>query len=59
MDDDKPYIIHSATKITLTPIAREMAKMHGMTEIEMAQHLLQQHALQVCNGAEGRRVLKW
>jgi hypothetical protein len=46
MEDDKPYIIHSATKITLMPIARDMAKMHGMSETEMAQHLLQQHALQ-------------
>ena len=46
MPDDKPFTIHSDTRITLGPVAREMAKMHGMSEIEMAKHLLQQHALQ-------------
>jgi hypothetical protein len=46
MEDDKPYVIESPTRIRLMPIARELAKMHGMSEIEMAQHLLQQHALQ-------------
>jgi hypothetical protein len=46
MEDDKPYVIESPTRIRLMPIAREMAKMHGMSETEMAQHLLQQHALQ-------------
>ena len=43
--DDKPYTVHSPTKITLSLTAREMAKMHGMTEIEMARHLLQQDEL--------------
>jgi hypothetical protein len=28
------------------PIARDMARMHGMSETEMAQHLLQQNQLQ-------------
>jgi hypothetical protein len=46
MDDDKPYIIHSATKITLSSLAKEMARMHGMSEVEMARHLLQQDQLQ-------------
>jgi len=46
MDDEKPYVIHSATKITLKPLAREMARMHGMTEEQLARHLLQQHKLQ-------------
>jgi len=45
MLDDKPYTIHSDTRITLGPIAREMAKMHGMSEIEMARHLLAQEKL--------------
>jgi hypothetical protein len=45
MDDDKPYIIHSATKITLSSLAKEMARMHGMSEVEMARHLLQQDQL--------------
>jgi hypothetical protein len=46
MEDDKPLVIESPTRIRLMPIAREMAKMHGKSETEMAQHLLQQHALQ-------------
>jgi hypothetical protein len=46
MDDDRPYVIHSPTKITLKPMAREMCKMHGMSEEQMARHLLQQHKLQ-------------
>jgi hypothetical protein len=43
-NDDRPYVIHSATKITLNPTAREMARMHGMSETELARHLLDQHA---------------
>jgi hypothetical protein len=46
MDDDRPFVIEGPTRIRLMPIAREMAKMHGMSETEMAQHLLRQHALQ-------------
>jgi hypothetical protein len=46
MDDDRPYVIESPTRIRLMPIARDMARMHGMSETEMAQHLLQQNQLQ-------------
>jgi hypothetical protein len=46
MSDEKPYTVHSDTKITLSPLAKEMAKMHGMTELEMAKHLLNQHRLE-------------
>jgi len=45
MTDDQPFVIHSPTKITLSVTAREMARQHGMTEIEMARHLLQQDEL--------------
>jgi hypothetical protein len=45
MDDEQPYVIHSATRITLSPMAREMAKMHGMTEVQLARHLLDQDRL--------------
>jgi hypothetical protein len=44
-DDDAPYEVLSPTKIRLGRVALEMAKMHGMTEKEMAKHLLQQHKL--------------
>lgn len=45
-DSEQPYVIHSATKITLSPLAREMAKMHGMSEEALGRFLLQQHRLQ-------------
>jgi hypothetical protein len=44
-DDGKPFEILSPTKIRLGPIAREMCKMHNMSETEMARHLLQQEKL--------------
>jgi hypothetical protein len=46
MADDPPFVIHSDSRITLKPEARELARMHDMTEAEFAQHLLQQHKLQ-------------
>jgi hypothetical protein len=36
----KPFVIHSDSKITLGPEAREMAKMHGLSEEQLAKHLL-------------------
>jgi hypothetical protein len=42
----KPFVIHSDSKITLGPEARELCRFHGMSEKEMAQHLLRQHKLQ-------------
>ena len=44
-DDSRLYTIHSGSRITLSAEAREMAKMHGMTETEMARHLLDRHKL--------------
>jgi len=44
--DDKPYTIHSDTRITLSQAARELCKLHGMTEEQMARHLLNQHRLE-------------
>jgi hypothetical protein len=45
-DSEKPYVIESPTRIRLMPLAREMAKMHGMTEEQLAKHLLNQSKLQ-------------
>jgi hypothetical protein len=42
----KQFVIHSDTKITLGPEAREMAKMHGLSEAQLGRHLLNQHKLQ-------------
>ena len=49
--DGKLYKIRSATRITLSPEAREICKLHGMSERDMARHLLNQHHL-----AEGGSV---
>jgi hypothetical protein len=57
MDDDKPYIIRTRTKITLSSLAKEMARMHGMSEVEMARHLCSRISCKSWNGAEGGRVL--
>jgi hypothetical protein len=43
-DDDPPYTILSPTKVRLGLLAREMARMNGMTEAQMAKHILQQDA---------------
>jgi hypothetical protein len=45
MDDGKPYTIHSDTRITLSALAREMCRLHGMSERDMARHLLAQERL--------------
>jgi hypothetical protein len=45
MNDDQPFKIHSPSRITLTTTAREMAKMHGMSEKDLARHLLEQERL--------------
>jgi hypothetical protein len=44
-DDDKPYTIHSPTKITLSPEAKYWAEQHGMRLEAMAKHILQQEKL--------------
>jgi len=44
-NEDQPFKIHSATHITLSPTARELAKMHGMSETDLARHLLKQEEL--------------
>jgi hypothetical protein len=44
-NDDKPYVIESATRIRLGPLAKEMAAANGMNLNEMARHLLQQDKL--------------
>jgi hypothetical protein len=46
VSEDRPYVVHSDTRITLTPLAREMAKLNGMSEREMAKHLLTQHRME-------------
>jgi len=52
-DSQKPYIVHSKTRITLTPMAKEIAQMHGMTLQEMAKHLLNQHRVEQAGQIQG------
>jgi hypothetical protein len=42
MADSPPYTIHSDGKITLSPLAIEMARQQGLSLTDMAKHLLQQ-----------------
>ena len=45
MTDEKPYEILSATRVRLGPTARELAKLSGVTEKQMARFLLEQSRL--------------
>jgi hypothetical protein len=45
MDGDRPFTIHSPTKITLSPEARFWAKEHGLTLVEFARYLLNKENL--------------
>jgi hypothetical protein len=38
--EDKPYTVHSPTKITLSPEAKYWAEQHGLSLEEMARYLL-------------------
>jgi phage antirepressor YoqD-like protein len=44
-DERKPYEILSSTKVRLGPTARELAKLSGVTEQQMARFLLEQNRL--------------
>ena len=45
MPDDKLYTVHGPSRITLSAEARELAKMHGMSDEQMARHLLDRRRL--------------
>jgi hypothetical protein len=45
MSDDQPYEVIAPGQIRLSPTAREWALQFGMTEKEMARHLLEQDRL--------------
>jgi len=43
MPDDRPFVVHSATKITLKADALDWAREWGMTQVQMAKWLLDRH----------------
>jgi len=45
MEDERPYVVESPTRIRLGPIAKELARQHGMSLVEMARHLLEQEKM--------------
>ena len=45
MSDDQPYEVLGPGQILLSPTAREWAAEFGMTEKEMAKHLMEQDRL--------------
>jgi hypothetical protein len=40
---DEPYRILSPSRVLLSPMAQEMAATQGMTNVQLARHLLEQH----------------
>jgi hypothetical protein len=45
MTDDKPYLVLGPGQIRLSPTAREWAKEFGLTDQQMARHLIEQDRL--------------
>jgi hypothetical protein len=45
MEDDRPYVIESPTRIKLGPEAKYWARQHGLSLEELARYLLQQDRL--------------
>jgi hypothetical protein len=50
MDDGLPFVIHSATRITLKPEARFWAQEHGLSLEEFARYLLNREKVREDNG---------
>jgi hypothetical protein len=45
INDDKPFTIHSDSRVTLSPEAKYWAEQHGMSLEAMAKHILNQEKL--------------
>jgi len=43
MEDDRPYVVESPTRIRLGPYARQLAQEYGISLTEMAKYLIAQH----------------
>src|SRR5262245_53017814 len=43
LSDERPFVVHSRTKITLSPLAKEWAEYHGMSLAEMGRYLIDRH----------------
>jgi hypothetical protein len=54
MEDDRPYIVESPTRIRLKPEAKFWAEQHGMSLEQMARYLLQAEKLR----ADGTDVVE-
>jgi hypothetical protein len=55
MEDDRPFVIESPTRIKLRPTAREWARQWGMSDLEMARYLLTQEKIRA---AESEREMQ-
>jgi hypothetical protein len=53
MSDDNPYSVLGPGQILLSPTAREWAREFGMTETEMARHLIEQDRLRKAGVIQG------
>jgi hypothetical protein len=52
-DDDQAYWVLGPGQIQLSPTAREWAREFGMTETEMARHLIEQDRLRRAGQIQG------
>jgi hypothetical protein len=52
-DDDRPFVIESPTRIRLMPVAKAWAREFGLSEAQMARHLLQQNQLRDAGLSQG------
>jgi hypothetical protein len=53
VSDDQPYEVLGPGQILLSPTAREWAREFGMTENEMAKHLMEQDRLRKAGQIQG------
>ena len=53
MSDDQPYEVLGPGQILLSPTAREWARQFGMTESQMAKHLMEQDRLRKAGQIQG------
>jgi len=55
MEDDRPYVVKSPTRIRLGPVAQQFARDYGISLVEMAKHLLHQHYNGDANVSSGQQ----
>src|SRR5262245_23647670 len=55
VEDDRPYVVESPTRIRLGPYARQLAQEYGISLAEMAKYLIAQHYNSDANVSGGQQ----